>query len=68
MDDKIKEVLIAALNVAGGRCGDVSTEDGVFATTSVENMIDLETAFCEAFDTKSDDVIASEILPKIRAL
>lgn len=68
MDEKIKLLLIAALNVADGREGDVSTEDGEFATTSVEDMICLQEAFCEAFDTKTDDVIASEILPKIRAL
>lgn len=68
MNEKIKAVLIAALDVADGRRGDVSTEDGDFATCSVENMIELETAFCAAFDTETDDVIASEILPKIQAL
>lgn len=68
MDKKIKAVLVAALNVADGRCGDVSTEDGDYATCSVENMIALEAALCEAFDTETDDVIASEIFPKIKAL
>jgi len=68
MDKKIKALLIAALNVADGRTGDVDTEDGSFATTSVENMIALQEAFCDAFNTNSDDVIASEIMPKIAEL
>jgi len=68
MDKKIKALLIAALNVVDGRYGDVDTEDGSFATTSVENMIALEEAFCDAFNTNSDDVIASEIMPKIAEL
>jgi hypothetical protein len=31
-------------------------------------MIALEEAFCDAFNTNSDDVIASEIMPKIAEL
>lgn len=67
LDDKIKTVLVAALNVADGRCGDISTEEGDFAATSPENMIELQRALCDAFGT-TDDVVFSEIRPKIEAL
>jgi len=67
-NDKIKEVLKLAVLVAEYRGGDVTTEDGCFATTDLDTLIALEAAICEAFSTESDDVTMLEIAPKINAL
>lgn len=68
MDDKIKKALLAAVAVAHDRQGDVSTDDGGYATTNIDSMIELETALCDAFSSSSDDVIYQELAPKIKAL
>lgn len=66
--EELRRALTAAVGVAHDRKGDVADEDGSYATTTVDNMIELETALCELFDTGSDDVIAHEMLPKMEAL
>jgi len=68
MNEKIKRVLLAAAAVAHDRYGDVSCEDGVYATTNIDSMIDLEEALSEAFDTGSDDVVYHDIAPLIKQL
>lgn len=68
VSEKIVAALHAALNVAYDRKGDVDTEDGTYATTDRDSMIHLETALCEAFDAKSDDVLVHELRPKVDAL
>lgn len=67
MNEQIRDVLIAALNVVHYRCGDVDTEDGSFATTGLDEMIGLEQALCEAFDIGSDSVNPALMLPLIEA-
>ena len=68
MDDKIKQVLKKAILVVEYRGGDINTLDGSKAVTSVDAIIELEMALCEAFETKSDDAHMLEIEPKIDAL
>ena len=68
MHQDIKNVLAMAVTVVECRKGDVSTEDGMFATTDLDAIIDLEATLCKAFDTVSDNVSMSEIGPKIIAL
>ncbi|WP_278366915.1 DUF551 domain-containing protein [Marinobacter salarius] len=64
----LRRALVAAIVVAHDRCGDVDDEDGSYATTPVDRMIELETALCELFDTGSDDVVAHHMIPKLDAL
>lgn len=65
---EIKEVLREAAQVVAWRNGDVSTEDGNFATTDTDAIIRLEQALCTALKTSSDDVVLEEILPMIEVL
>lgn len=66
--EKLRRVLAAAISVAHDRKGDVDDEEGSYATTPVDQMIELETALCELFDTGSDDVVAHHMIPKLDAL
>jgi len=68
MNESIKKVLLAALEVVSDRAGDVTTEDGDFATTEVGSMIELQTALAEAFNAVSDDVVYDEMAPIIESL
>ena len=68
MDDKIKQVLKKAVLVVEYRGSDIWADDGPEATTSVDAIIELEQALCEAFETESDDAHMLEIAPKINAL
>lgn len=56
--EAIKQVLIRAAQVVAWRAGDVSTEDGNYATTSTDAIIRLEESLCEAFNTSSLDVLS----------
>jgi hypothetical protein len=56
MKDEIKEILIAAALVVLKRHGDVSTEDGSFATVDTDALLRLDYAFAEHFELDSDDV------------
>lgn len=62
VDDTIKEVLRQAIMVVAYRAGDISTEDGSYATTCTDSIIHLESALCEALGTKHDDIDLSEAL------
>lgn len=66
--EKIKKVLLAAAAVAHDRSGDIDCEDGTFAATNLESMIELEAALTEAFNTGSDSVAYHEVAPIIKAL
>lgn len=48
--DKLKELISRAVLVAAWRDGDITTNDGVFATTDVNEMIHLESAIQELFN------------------
>jgi len=48
MNEKLKGVLKQAVLVCEYRAGDVSTEDGNFATTDIDSIIRLEEALCDA--------------------
>ena len=49
------------------RSGDVSSEDGNFATVDDNIIIELDSAIAEAFELSSDDVNESDI-PMIMAI
>lgn len=66
--DAIKRVLKLAVLICEYRTGDVDTEDGTFATTDLDTIIELEAALCHAFNTSSDDAKMLEIAPKIECL
>lgn len=53
---KIIDVLEAAVLVAQYRGGDVDTEDGSFATTSIDNIIMLDEAVEKLFGLYSEEV------------
>lgn len=56
MDDGLKEILIAAATVVLMRAGDVSTEDGSYATVDCDSLLRLDYALAEYFELDSDDV------------
>jgi hypothetical protein len=66
--EKLKEVLTKAVMVIEYRAGDVSTEDGTYATTDTDEIIRLESALCDALGTEFDDIDLSEALALIDAL
>lgn len=68
VSEEIKRALEEAVQVVAWRAGDISTEDGTYATTDIDAIIRLEQALCEALKTSSDDVVLEEILPLINAL
>jgi hypothetical protein len=61
MNDKIKEILIAAAHVVLMRNSDVSTEDGSFSTVDTDALLQLEYALAEHFELDSDDVTFKNI-------
>lgn len=67
-NEKIKNVLLAAADVAHCRQGDLTTDDGTYATTDVDAMLYLIQAITEAFDTGDDDVIFHKVKPIIEKL
>lgn len=69
MNDEIKEILIAAAHVVLMRHGDVSTEDGSFATVDTDALLRLDYALAEHFELDSDDVTfenIDDLIAKIR--
>jgi hypothetical protein len=56
MNNKMKEILILAAQVIVSRSGDVVTDDGIFATTDISDLLYLQMAIADAFDLDSDDV------------
>lgn len=68
MGKEIKNVLTLAALIVEHRQGDLETEDGSFAVTDLDTIINLEAALVEAFNLDSDDVSIFEIHPKILEL
>ena len=60
MDNDLKEKIVEVVNAASCivliREGDVSTEDGDFATCPIGDIIDLEGALVSLLNLPSDDV------------
>ena len=56
MNDKIKEILKLATELVLTRTGDVTTEDGNFATVDTDLIIRLDEALAHEFTNDSDDV------------
>lgn len=67
MNDQMKKVIELATALVLSRGGDVSTEDGSFATVDDNIIIELDSAIAEAFELNSDDVNESDI-PMIMAI
>jgi hypothetical protein len=67
MKDELKRVIELATALVLSRGGDVSTEDGNFATVDDNIIIELDSAIAEAFELKSDDVNESDV-PMIMAI
>ena len=67
MNDQMKKVIELATALVLSRGGDVSTEDGNFATVDDNIIIELDSAIAEAFELNSDDVNESDI-PMIMAI
>ena len=53
---KLNELLEQAVFVCWNRHGDISTEEGEFATTDTDSIIRLEAAICDYFDLDSDSL------------
>jgi hypothetical protein len=66
MNDQMKKVIELATALVLSRSGDVSTEDGSFATVDDNIIIELDGAIAEAFGLDSDDVNESDV-PMIMA-
>ncbi|URC15434.1 hypothetical protein JLT2_66 [Paraglaciecola Antarctic JLT virus 2] len=54
MDNNLKEVLKLAVALTLSRDGDVTTEDGNFATVDTDIIIELDMAISKAFSLDSD--------------
>lgn len=67
MNDQMKKIIELAAALVLSRSGDVSTEDGNFATVDDNIIIELDGAIAEAFELNSDDVNESDI-PMIMAI
>lgn len=63
---KLSDVLLGAVGVVLSRDGDVSTDDGCFASVDIGSIINLESGISKFFDLDSDDVTFSNI-PIIKA-
>jgi hypothetical protein len=66
MDEKYKQILRRAVVIAYFRGGDMSTEDGSFAVTDLDSMINLQSEIQEAFGIESNEY--GEILRMIDKL
>ena len=66
MDEKYKQILRRAAVIAYFREGDMSTEDGSFAVTDLDSMINLQSEIQEAFGVESNEY--GEILRMIDRL
>ena len=61
MRDEIRIIIELATALVLSRSGDVSTEDGYFATVDDDIIIELDSAIAIAFGLNSDDVTADSI-------
>lgn len=61
-----KEILLLAVQAVLSRSGDVDTEDGAYATTNIDTMINLEAAIVKRFNLDSDD-LQDKHIPLIEA-
>tara|TARA_R110000772_G_scaffold174521_1_gene286409 strand:- start:394 stop:609 length:216 start_codon:yes stop_codon:yes gene_type:complete len=61
MKKSINKVIELAVKLVLSRSGDVTTEDGNFATVDDNIIIELDCAIAEAFDLNSDDVNESDL-------
>jgi len=71
MNDELKEILVQAACVVLMRHGDVSTEDGSYATVDTDSLLRLDYSLAEYFDLDSDDVTfenIDDLIAKIRKL
>lgn len=68
MRDKIKEVLMLAVQLVESRSGDVVMDDGDYAKVDIAAICHLESALCEALGSSWDDARMSELGPKIKSL
>lgn len=64
----IAEILYQAVWVVQSRGTDISTEDGTFATTSVDQIIELEFAIAAAFSDSDGVEKPEEIIQQIREM
>ena len=56
----VADALWAAYQVAISRSGDVTTEDGEFATVEITELINLCSSLSKLFETESDEVVYSD--------
>lgn len=68
LTSKLNPLVDAAVLVADSRCGDVDTENGSYATTSIEEMLCLESEIGEAFGVDDAVVVWSKVKPEIYKL
>lgn len=61
MEKRMREIIESAAIVIVSRSGDISTEDGVFATTDIDALLNLQIAIVNAFDLDNDDVELKDI-------
>jgi len=66
--DMLKDVLYQAIMVIAYRDGDVSNENGNYATTDCDSLIRLESALCEYLGTSSDDIDMQEALSRLESM
>jgi len=67
MDINTKRVIELATALVLSRGGDISNEDGNFATVDDNIIIELESAIALAFELESDDVNSNDV-PMIIAM
>ena len=66
MDDKFNRIIELATALVLSRGGDVTTQDGNFATVDDNIIIELDSAIATAFCLNSDDVNSDDV-PMIMA-
>lgn len=67
ISDELKEVLYQAIMVIAYRDGDISNENGHYATTDCDSLIRLESALCSYLGTSSDDIDLQEAIALLEA-
>lgn len=64
-DVDLKEIIGRAISLIETRSGDISTEDGCFATVDTDAIIHLEEVLGEVFNPNGDDATMEECWPQI---